>query len=296
MNNALAIKENLRRRGMGGETVCVLCDHAMESSSHLFRDCIVAAHVWRSSSLGVSTTTNTHLQLRDWIKNFLNFLWKEDGRGSIRVLTFVAILWSIWLHRNSVIFRHSTRNPELILQMARQFGEQWMNAAPLRNKMKMSSKRHSIMQHDGDEEHVILKGVGHDHDAILVTDGAWKMHKKKKYPRAAAGWVLKKGSILIPKDGVRIEATNPSQAEVKAIYMWLSYASQQDVQGVRVYTDCVEAITSIRDFPHCIIELATLCSDIRRMADKFRHCSIYKCTRERVKEAHVLATHARQSG
>ncbi|XP_056698409.1 uncharacterized protein [Spinacia oleracea] len=257
MHNALATKDNLRRRGMGGDNVCVLCEHDMESTSHLLREYTVAAHVWRSSSLGVSTITNTHLHFRDWIKNFLNFLWKEDGRTSIRVITFVTILWSIWLHRNSVIFRHSNRNPALILRMAHQFGEQWMNTTPIRNKMKTTRTRDSLIQHDGEGKHVILKGVGNDHEAILVTDGAWKMHKKKKFPVAAAGWVLRKGNIVIAKEGVRVEAMNPSHAEVKAIFMGLSYASQQDIQGVRIYTDCIDAIISIRDFPHCELELVT---------------------------------------
>ncbi|KNA06175.1 hypothetical protein SOVF_183500, partial [Spinacia oleracea] len=137
------------------------------------------------------------------------------------------------------------------------FGEQWMNTTPIRNKMKTTRTRDSLIQHDGEGKHVILKGVGNDHEAILVTDGAWKMHKKKKFPVAAAGWVLRKGNIVIAKEGVRVEAMNPSHAEVKAIFMGLSYASQQDIQGVRIYTDCIDAIISIRDFPHCELELVT---------------------------------------
>lgn len=96
MNRAIAIKSNLCKRGMMMEANCVLCKESQENDNHLFRDCPISSHTWKASSLGINVYANQHVGVREWIKNFLNLFWKEDGYNSPRVIIFKVVLWSIW--------------------------------------------------------------------------------------------------------------------------------------------------------------------------------------------------------
>ncbi|XP_056688409.1 uncharacterized protein [Spinacia oleracea] len=115
MNRAIAIKRNLQKRGMRVDGRCALCMEFTESDNHLFRDCSMSNHIWKASSLGINAGVNQHIDIREWIKNFMSLFWNEDGGHSPRVLMFVATLWSIWLHRNEIIFRNTEPNPSNIL-------------------------------------------------------------------------------------------------------------------------------------------------------------------------------------
>lgn len=45
MQNALAVKENLSKRGIVTDMMCMFCKKMEDSCSHLFRDCQFVAHI-----------------------------------------------------------------------------------------------------------------------------------------------------------------------------------------------------------------------------------------------------------
>lgn len=77
LNRALATKDNLRRRQINVNAMCVFYADHDKTNSHLFGDCLFATHIWRASDLGISTLNNEHLDFLVWVRNFLQFFWKE---------------------------------------------------------------------------------------------------------------------------------------------------------------------------------------------------------------------------
>lgn len=65
---------------------------------------------------------------------------------------------------------------------------------------------------------------------------------------------------------------------------------------VKIYTNSIEIISALRDYPACIMELAAICREIQVPTNDFDYCMIEKCNRDKVKEAHDLAGKARNLG
>ena len=93
-------RDNLKKRHMNKPEDCVFCSE-LETINHLFFDCIVAKNVWcRISSffgknLGSDLASITHC----WIANIAH-----TALNSI----CAALLWSLWILRNDMIFNGLT--------------------------------------------------------------------------------------------------------------------------------------------------------------------------------------------
>lgn len=68
--------------------------------------------------LSVQIYNVVDIPLKDWVRNVLNKFWKEDGMESERGLWLCATMWSIWVHRNNVVFHQIKLNPYEILHTA----------------------------------------------------------------------------------------------------------------------------------------------------------------------------------
>ena len=96
---------------------CALCARAVEDCEHLFITCPFASSVWRGASVD-------RLELSSW-EDF----WRSIGDGPNRLIAewqrIFAILWSIWCHRNEVIFRGRTPSVDAIQHDARGLDISW---------------------------------------------------------------------------------------------------------------------------------------------------------------------------
>ena len=96
---------------------CALCGANLENCEHLFVLCPISQAVWRA--VGVARPTLTSLE----------DFWRSIGDGPYRRVAewqlIFATLWSIWLHRNDVIFRGRTPAVEAILHDARGLAISW---------------------------------------------------------------------------------------------------------------------------------------------------------------------------
>ena len=96
---------------------CALCGANLENCEHLFVLCPISQAVWRA--VGVARPTLSSLE----------DFWRSIGDGPYRRVAewqlIFATLWSIWLHRNDVIFRGRTPAVEAILHDARGLAISW---------------------------------------------------------------------------------------------------------------------------------------------------------------------------
>lgn len=146
MHRALAMKNRLRKRGIDVDTDCCLCKRHEENETHLFRDCFVADLIWKTSPLGIITHNSQHLDVRDWIPNFLSYFWKEDVHDSPRARLFVAVLWAIWLHRNEVTFRKVGFNPSSIMHYVISYNRQAMQSSKMKQSLNKERRNYDVDQ------------------------------------------------------------------------------------------------------------------------------------------------------
>ena len=103
---------------------CALCARAVDDCEHLFITCPFASAVWRGASVD-------RLDLSSW-EDF----WRSIGDGPYRLIAewqlIFAILWSIWCHRNEVIFRGRTPSVDAIQHDARGMDISWARGGSAR--------------------------------------------------------------------------------------------------------------------------------------------------------------------
>jgi mannosylglycoprotein endo-beta-mannosidase len=92
-------KDNLAKRKWKGDTKCCFCS-SIESIQHLFFDCHMARSVWGvvHVTFGISPPLSFDHLCGSWLDN-----WTGKSRKLI-LIGIAALLWSIWLSRNEVVF------------------------------------------------------------------------------------------------------------------------------------------------------------------------------------------------
>src|ERR1044072_5065033 len=126
----LPTRSNLRRRAIlqsAQDCLCPLCGEEEETSIHLMWRCTKTQPVWRLCDdwLGVSAArpaaTGEHLLQFDCV-----FFNKEQNRAW-RMVWFAAA-WTIWLGRNSAIFRGVEFEPAKAFELLRLRAWKWLRA------------------------------------------------------------------------------------------------------------------------------------------------------------------------
>ncbi|XP_021865633.2 uncharacterized protein [Spinacia oleracea] len=293
MHRAIAVKARLRRRGMDVDGMCCLCKSQEENEDHLFRDCPVANHVWKSSPLGIMVQNNQHVEVQNWVRNFLTYFWKEDGHDSMRSKAFTAVLWAIWLQRNEVTFRKAEVNPMRIIHSIRKHINQAMEA----ERMVQIMKRDNVIR-CGDQRqsksHTIFKDNFGIAPCDLIVAGYWKRVKKKKYAIALASWIILRNNEEVAKNVQRVEAIDACQAELKAVLLAVQHAYLTHIRSARVCTSRAGVVSNIINFPACRFDLVTLIGDIMSISGKLDGCSIEECSKDQTLKARELAAEFRE--
>ena len=66
-SNSLPTKDNLRRRSVSSDPICVLCRQENETSQHIFFKCPVARAIWYSSCWGFKSEEHQIMNCEDII-------------------------------------------------------------------------------------------------------------------------------------------------------------------------------------------------------------------------------------
>ena len=184
-----------------------------------------------------------------------------------------------------------------IIETSQVFLKEAIEADRMRNMTFKRKNTHSETDWSStNENRLILKGLSDDNADVLIVDGAWKNLKKKGSMIAAVGWGIEVNGRIVCADGQRVQAVNAGQSKMKAILAGMQKAVSLQVRCLTILTDWYNSIKALREFPECRLELVSICSEIRMIVDSFEHCSIVKCSRNRVKFAHDLAQKARKYG
>jgi len=91
-------KDNLAKRNWNGSKQCCFCMND-ETIAHLFFGCLMARLLWRIIfiTFGLTKLNNIVHLFGSWMQGFM---WGKK----IMFTSLCALLWSIWLSRNDVVF------------------------------------------------------------------------------------------------------------------------------------------------------------------------------------------------
>ena len=112
-HNSVPIREVIASRGIECEAVCPLCNFDAETIIHMLRDCPFAAAFWRKIGVPSDLKSTFSLDILKWLKTncVYNLLIKMTGCLWKTMFTFAV--WSLWKHRNRVVFKNTTLNLKL---------------------------------------------------------------------------------------------------------------------------------------------------------------------------------------
>ena len=101
----------LHKRVQGISPIYHICHNAEESSEYFFILCPLARAVWIGTDLSIKTEAIALNTIKDWIQDWLS----KPNLTNLKALwfcrQFIYTLWSIWIHRNKVVFREQNPNP-----------------------------------------------------------------------------------------------------------------------------------------------------------------------------------------
>ncbi|KAL4346749.1 hypothetical protein GQ457_17G015740 [Hibiscus cannabinus] len=109
LHNRAPVKVELLKRGVRsiGDDICPLCSRSRETVDHLFFTCIVSWQIWSlvANYWGVSLVL--HQDPLSFLLSWPHICSKLAEDRMWRLLPY-AIIWSLWLHRNDIIFQGKT--------------------------------------------------------------------------------------------------------------------------------------------------------------------------------------------
>lgn len=119
-----------KRRGIlptGTNTNCIFCEEMEESLDHLLFNCSFSHQVWTLcySWLDVCTV----LPGQSWahfLQHGSDFRTVKQQGGAKAV--WMAVAWSLWLHRNSILFKNGQRDALRVVEAAQMRSRSWLRA------------------------------------------------------------------------------------------------------------------------------------------------------------------------
>jgi hypothetical protein len=99
-HNKLLTRDNLSKRKNVDDLTCVFCNE-IESCQHLFFECVVVSSIWAE----VKKVLEFHPQIRSITD--ISALWKDKKKHSLVNMLIAAILRTIWLTRNDMVFNRT---------------------------------------------------------------------------------------------------------------------------------------------------------------------------------------------
>ncbi|XP_058726062.1 uncharacterized protein LOC131597376 [Vicia villosa] len=111
--NKVPMKDSLLSKGILNSTAnleCTFCDEFHESLYHSFLSCRNAGIVWREMSDWIGMTFKSILDFKEdfwYLSSYCRA--KKVKRGKERIV-WLAIIWSLWLRRNDIVFNNATWN------------------------------------------------------------------------------------------------------------------------------------------------------------------------------------------
>ena len=124
LHKSIATREFLAKRGILINPSCPLCHQSSESILHLLRDCPAISAVWHNlNPLGLASTFFSQ-DLHTWLETNCRTGNKVSSFSVPWYILFSFGIWSIWNHRNKVVFQNCAPSSSLhqeVIQRAMDF-------------------------------------------------------------------------------------------------------------------------------------------------------------------------------
>ncbi|KAF3946154.1 hypothetical protein CMV_027546 [Castanea mollissima] len=131
LHKSIPVNTILAARVMEFSPVSHLCREGSESILHVLRDCHVTRNLWNSLTPPMAESIFFGLNTSEWLRqnccNFKTFPNSDIKWGII----FSFSIWTLWLNRNGVVFRHEKGQQNLkfdVLTKATEFSYIGLNA------------------------------------------------------------------------------------------------------------------------------------------------------------------------
>ncbi|XP_074317987.1 uncharacterized protein LOC141654770 [Silene latifolia] len=285
---------------MGMDVFCGLCGNGhnnLETVEHLFRDCDFSARIWAGSMLGIRVEGAEHLNMTDWIIDWIKYLRKQEG-GLKRVILFIAIIWGLWIIRNKVKFEGLANNPRVLAGVL--FDSIKERAHILSNQVDhkgtLVDARGSVGDQLDQQITDLRNGIpyhmigqpGHCSVLRIKVDASWERSFK-----AAFGWVAydELGHECM-RNQVTTRAESALQAEALGIRDVVSWARSGGVLHLTISSDCLLLISAIAEFTRTDHLIKDILEEIRSSASFFHCLSFCFIPRHLNSVAHGLARQA----
>jgi hypothetical protein len=116
LHNKVLTADNLQKRHWQCNPVCCLCNSALETVTHLGKDCPFSRDVWDKIFIWGNCSflrgNQTSESLYGWWRNIRGLCNRQSRRKFDGLLIY--FLWSLWLERNNRIFRNQQKNADQI--------------------------------------------------------------------------------------------------------------------------------------------------------------------------------------
>ncbi|XVE88638.1 hypothetical protein DITRI_Ditri19aG0085600 [Diplodiscus trichospermus] len=129
MRGRVAVRSNIAKRGLmqWSEALCLFCRLEVESPEHLFISCVV---VWRIWSHWIELWGLSWVIPKDFRRLFLGWFdaLPKTVYDQLWKMVFFAIVWTIWLTKNDVVFNDKGVSVEQVIDSSKLKLVHWVKA------------------------------------------------------------------------------------------------------------------------------------------------------------------------
>ena len=273
VTGCIAVKNNLRSRGIQGDTICVRCGAPKESINHVFFECPPAIQVWALSRIPSNPAI---FPLQSLFANMDHLFWRvvpamEDHH-------FAWILWYIWKGRNNKVFRNLDIDPRDTLKLAETESALWAEAQI--NHAQRTDQARSVVN----ETVPIIPG------RWCFTDGSWKENDRF----SGQGWcsTLEGFDSLMGARNTRV-SQSPLHSEIDALIWAMECMRNLRQFTVTFATDCSQLVKMVSE-PEEWPAFASYLEDIKILKGSFHSSELIHISRTQNSKADSLARSARR--
>ncbi|XP_058747131.1 uncharacterized protein LOC131620130 [Vicia villosa] len=111
--NKLPTKDSLLRKGIlnsSSNLECAFCGDCHESLLHSFLSCRNSVIVWREMSDWVGMNYQSFTNFKEGFCHWSSFCRKKKVKKGKEGIFWLAIIWSLWLRRNDIVFNNASWN------------------------------------------------------------------------------------------------------------------------------------------------------------------------------------------
>ncbi|XP_019175652.1 PREDICTED: uncharacterized protein LOC109170972 [Ipomoea nil] len=190
---------------------CPMCLDFNEDVMHCLLECQYACRVWNESCIDISSVVGGSFV--EWFQNAMTVLTKEN------LTQIVAVLYHLWIARNSVVWEGSMKMPKMLWCSAKATLTAWV-AARSPTPPTAQQQCHAV----------IPQGPA------CFVDAAWSQMSRT----AAFGAVMLDGSgCFVAETSGRLPfCENAITAEALACMEALSWLKDRQVTEITIHTDC----------------------------------------------------------